>query len=207
MQKGVYSTPTAQQYLSDQIASKRASQQEIEAGKSIIAGKEAAQGQGLLSSMLTSAGSAVLGPVGWAAGKAAGWLGGKAMDSASGYGDNPNYHVSKDKTKDDSTLVGTAIGLAAPTGVNGVAEMAYNDKMGDYSSYVNGLKSNMVKSGYMEASKPATQQQGSGSSSSLISSFKTPQTTQAANASDSISGVDPTDVDWSTFNFYSGSVV
>ena len=207
MQKGVYSTPTAQQYLSDQIASKRASQQEVEAGKAIIAGKEAAQGQGLLSSMLTFAGSAVLGPVGWAAGKAAGWLGGKAMDSASGYGDNPNYQVSKDKTKDDSTLVGTAIGLAAPKGVNGVAEMAYNDKMGDYNSYVNNLKSNMIKSGYMEASKPATQQQGSGSSSSLISSFKTPQTTQAANASDSISGVDPTDVDWSTFNFYSGSVV
>ena len=210
MQKGVYlSTPTAQQYLADQISSKRASPQEVEAGKSIIAGKEAAQGQGLLSSMLASAGSAVLGPVGWAAGKAAGWLGGKAMDSASGYGDNPNYQVSKDKTKDDSTLVGTAIGLAASTGVNGVAEMAYNDKIGDYSSYVNGLKSNMIKSGYMEASKPVAQQaSGSsyqpGTTSTLLRA--SPQIT-STNASDNISGVDPTDVDWSTFNFYSGSVV
>lgn len=210
MQNGVYlSTPTAQQYLSDQIASKRASPQEVEAGKSIIAGKEAAQGQGLLSSMLTSAGAATLGPIGWAAGKAAGWLGGKAMDSASEYGDNPNYQVSKDKSNDDSTLVGTAIGLAAPTGVNGVAEMAYNDKMGDYNSYVNNLKSNMIKSGYMEASKPVTQQAGGSSyqpstTSTLLKA--SPQIT-STNTSDSIYGVDPTDVDWSTFNFYSGSVV
>ena len=129
------------------------------------------------------------------------------MDSASGYGDNPNYQVSKDKSNDDSTLVGTAIGLAAPTGVNGVAEMAYNDKMGDYNSYVNNLKSNMIKSGYMEASKPVVQQAGGSSSSYLANTIKTPKTAQTTTSNDNISGVDPTDVDWSTFNFYSGSVV
>ena len=208
-QKGVYSTPSQLQYLSDQVSSKRATPQEIESAKAMIAGKEAAQGQGLLNSMLTSAGSAVLGPVGFAAGKAVGWLGGEAMDSASGYGDNPNYKVSKDKYNDDSTLVGTAIGLAAPTGVNGVAEMAYNDKMGDYSSYVNGLKSNMIKSGYMEASKPVAQHAGGssyqpGTTSTLLKAY--PRIT-STNTSDSISGVDPTDVDWSTFNFYPGSMV
>ena len=206
-QKGVYSTPTQLQYLSDAVNSKRATQQELDSAKSIIAGREAAQGQGLLSSMLTTAGASALGPVGWAAGKAAGWLGGKAMDSASEYSSNPNYQVSKDKTDDDSTLVGKVIGTVAPAGVNGFAEMAYNDKMGDYNSYVNGLKSNMVKNGYMDASKPVVQQTGSSSSSSLANTIKTPQTAQTTTSNDNISGVDPTDVDWSTFNFYSGSVV
>lgn len=206
-QKGVYSTPTQLQYLSDAVNSKRATQQELDSAKSMIAGREAAQGQGLLSSMLTTAGASALGPVGWAAGKAAGWLGGKAIDSASEYSSNPNYQVSKDKTDDDSTLVGKVIGTVAPAGVNGFAEMAYNDKMGDYNSYVNGLKSNMVKNGYMDASKPVVQQTGSSSSSSLANTIKTPQTAQATTSNDNISGVDPTDVDWSTFNFYSGSVV
>ena len=206
-QKGVYSTPTQLQYLSDAVNSKRATQQELDSAKSIIAGREAAQGQGLLSSMLTTAGASALGPVGWAAGKAAGWLGGKAIDSASEYSSNPNYQVSKDKTDDDSTLVGKVIGTVAPAGVNGFAEMAYNDKMGDYNSYVNGLKSNMVKNGYMDASKPVVQQTGSSSSSSLANTIKTPQTAQTTTSNDNISGVDPTDVDWSTFNFYSGSVV
>ena len=206
-QKGVYSTPTQLQYLSDAVNSKRATQQELDSAKSMIAGKEAAQGQGLLSSMLTTAGASALGPVGWAAGKAVGWLGGKAIDSASEYSSNPNYQVSKDKTDDDSTLVGKVIGTVAPAGVNGFAEMAYNDKMGDYNSYVNGLKSNMVKNGYMDASKPVVQQTGSSSSSSLANTIKTPQTAQTTTSNDNISGVDPTDVDWSTFNFYSGSVV
>lgn len=206
-QKGVYSTPTQLQYLSDAVNSKRATQQELDSAKSMIAGREAAQGQGLLSSMLTTAGASALGPVGWAAGKAAGWLGGKAMDSASEYSSNPNYQVSKDKTDDDSTLVGKVIGTVAPAGVNGFAEMAYNDKMGDYNSYVNNLKSNMVKNGYMDASKPVVQQTGSSSSSSLANTIKTPQTAQTTTSNDNISGVDPTDVDWSTFNFYSGSVV
>ena len=206
-QKGVYSTPTQLQYLSDAVNSRRATQQELDSAKSIIAGREAAQGQGLLSSMLTTAGASALGPVGWAAGKAAGWLGGKAIDSASEYSKNPNYQVSKDKTNDDSTLVGKVIGTVAPAGVNGFAEMAYNDKMGDYNSYVNNLKSNMVKNGYMDASKPVVQQTGSSSSSSLANTIKTPQTAQTTTSNDNISGVDPTDVDWSTFNFYSGSVV
>ena len=206
-QKGVYSTPTQLQYLSDAVNSKRATQQELDSAKSMIAGREAAQGQGLLSSMLTTAGASALGPVGWAAGKAAGWLGGKAMDSASEYSSNPNYQVSKDKTDDDSTLVGKVIGTVAPAGVNGFAEIAYNDKIGDYNSYVNGLKSNMVKNGYMDASKPVVQQTGSSSSSSLANTIKTPQTAQTTTSNDNISGVDPTDVDWSTFNFYSGSVV
>lgn len=208
-QKGVYSTPTQLQYLSDAVNSKRATQQELDSAKSMIAGREAAQGQGLLSSMLTTAGASALGPVGWAAGKAAGWLGGKAIDSASEYSSNPNYQVSKDKTDDDSTLVGKVIGTVAPAGVNGFAEMAYNDKMGDYNSYVNNLKSNMVKNGYMEASKPVAQQAGGssyqpGTTSTLLKAY--PQITRT-NTSDNISGVDPTDVDWSTFNFYSGSVV
>ena len=205
--KGVYSTPMQLQYLSDAVNSKRATQQELDSAKSIIAGKEAAQGQGLLSSMLTKAGTATLGPIGWAAGKAAGWLGGKAIDSASEYSGNPNYQVSKDKTNDDSTLIGNVIGTVAPAGVNRFAEMAYNDKMGDYSSYVNNLKSNMVNNGYMDASKPVVQQTGSSSSSSLANAIKIPQKAQTTTSNDNISGVDPTDVDWSTFNFYSGSVV
>ena len=208
-QKGVYATQTAMQYLSDQVASKRATPEDVNSAKAMIAGREAAQGQGLLSSMLTTAGASALGPVGWAAGKAAGWLGGKAIDSASEYSKNPNYQLSKDKTNDDSTLIGNVIGTVAPAGVNRFAEMAYNDKMGDYNSYVNNLKSNMVKNGYMEASKPVAQQAGGssyqpGTTSTLLKAY--PQITRT-NTSDNISGVDPTDVDWSTFNFYSGSVV
>lgn len=176
----------------------------------MIAGKEAAQGQGVLSGMLSTIGGSIMGPIGALGAKGLSYLGGKAMDSANEYGENPSYQASKQKSKDDSTLVGNLIGFAVPSGVGSMAQTAYDDKIGSYNSYVNGLKSNMISNGYLSQPKQsAPVSSGSGSSSSLINNMMTAHTAPATsqNANEYTSLVDPTDVDWSTFNFYSGSVV
>ena len=179
-QKGVYSTPTAQQFLNEEIANKRATPDMVKAGKAMIAGKEAAQGQQVMGGMLGTLGTAAAGPVGGIAAKGATYAIGKAQDALSEYGDDPSYQLSKQRTKDDGTLVGTAIGLAAPRGIGDMVQSAYDDKMGDYSSYVNGLKGNMQKSGYISNTpQRSVQMNGSNNANGLLNTmFAQQQVTQ-----------------------------
>lgn len=178
-QKGVYASPTAQQYLYDAAKAKRMTSDEVSAAKGMIAGKQAAQGQKVMGDVIGAAGSVIGGPVGALAAKGVSWAAGKGIDALNEYGDTPSYQQSKKMSQDDTSLIGNAIRMAAPKGIGVMAQTAYDDKTGDYNQYVNGLERTMKENGYIGNNKPASiQQSGSGGSapnSLLANMYQTQQ--------------------------------
>ena len=178
-QKGVYATPTARQYLREEIAAGRATPDMVTAGKAMISGKEAARGQQAMGGLLGVIG-APFGLAGMAGAKAATYGVGKAQDMLSEYGDNPSYQLSKQRTKDDGSMVGSIIGMALPRGAGPIAQAAYDDKASDYSAYINGLKSDMQKQGYISSTPTRNvQMNGSNNANGLLNTmFAQRQVTQ-----------------------------
>lgn len=203
-QPNVYSTKTAQQFLLEQIENKRATPEQITSAKAMIAGKNAVDGANMVNSISGMAGAG-FGPVGLVAGKAVGWAAEKGIDYASGYKDNPSYNYGKQAAKDDSSLIGTAISMAAPSAVSPMANMMVKNNSGGFNQYANDLQKSMVKSGYSSAPKTQTTNSSSGGSSSLL---KNMQTTQQAQSADSEINNSPLSLAYdNNFNFYSGTVM
>lgn len=203
-QKGVYATPTALQYLSDAAKAKRMTSEEVNSAKGMIAGKQAAQGQKVMGGVIGAAGSIVGGPVGALAAKGVSWAAGKGMDALNEYGDTPSYQQSKKMSQEDTSLVGKAIGMAAPKGIGVMAQTMYDDKAGDYNQYVNGLERTMQGNGYISSNKPTSIQRsgsGGGANNSLLGNMM--QTQQAAPSYD----YSPAALDYGNFYSDMGSTI
>lgn len=203
-QVGVYATKTAQQFLSEQIENKRATPEQITSAKAMIAGKNTVDGVNAVQGIANAVGAG-FGLVGMAGSKALGWAAEKGVDYASGYKDNPSYNYAKQAAKDDSSLIGTAISMAAPSAVSPMANMMVKNNSGEFNQYANDLQKSMIKSGYSSAPKTQTTNSSSGGSSSLL---KNMQTTQQAQSADSEINNNPLSLTYdNNFNFYSGTVM
>lgn len=149
-------------------------------GRAMIEGKQNAQGQGVLSGMTRTAGTAMAGPAGGLAGAGVGYGFGKLQDAMSKYGDSPAYNTSKQLTKDDSSLIGTAAGWAMPGATGGIAQAAINDRLGEYSQGINQLERSMQAGGYINNQrKQSVQMNGSNNANGLLNTmFAQRQVTQ-----------------------------
>ena len=149
-------------------------------GRAMIEGKQNAQGQGVLSGMTRTAGTAMAGPAGGLAGAGVGYGFGKLQDAMSEYGDSPAYNTSKQLTKDDSSLIGTAAGWAMPGATGGIAQAAINDRLGEYSQGINQLERSMQAGDYINNQrKQSVQMNGSNNANGLLNTmFAQRQVTQ-----------------------------
>lgn len=201
----VYSTPSAQAYLSEQIANKRASPQEVDAAKAMVAGKQTVDGMNVAQSITDTIGAG-FGPVGLLGSKALGWATEKAIDATSDYGDSPSYSYAKGQAQDDSSYIGTAISLVSPNKtLSAMGNMLAKDNAGGFNEYTSNINKSLISNGYSSA--PVTQTNSTSSSGSDTNSLL--KNMQLANQQTTTDTADysPIALNYNNdFNFYSGSV-
>ena len=151
--------------LTSAIDSGKASEEQIETARAMVAGVNSVKGREAAGGLLGMMGSVLGGPVGgYAAGKGGAWGAEKLSDISTGYADNSAYNQAKKLAGDDSSFVSSMAGKFSPVpGTSGMVKAVVGDYTGGFRQDMAGLNRSMINQGYIKAPGSIQQSGSSGS--------------------------------------------